>query len=172
MFLSDRGEVCPQLGGRERRDVFLEEEIAEMGPGEEKWFMQMKNWRKVFPGREVSVREGPRGRAHHVTGAGGSPVVLLQHVVRGSAKKSEAGKMRQGPGLQGLLVMLRDLDFNQIAVVVGGGWSTKASNMGVTQTDLHFRVIILAAGWRRERREARPESGDQSEDSFINPKQS
>lgn len=142
-----------------------------MGPGEEKWFLQMKNWRKVFPGREVSVCEGPRGRAHHVRGAGGSPVVLLQYVVRGSVEKSEAGKMRQGPGLQGLLVMLRDLDFNQRAVVVvRGGWSTKASNMGVTQTDLRFRVIILAAGWRRERREARPESGDQSENSFITPK--
>lgn len=71
-----------------------------------------------------------------------------------------------------MLVKLRDLDFNQRAVVVvGGGWSTKASNMGVTQPDLHFRVIyILAAGWRRERREARPESGDHCKDSFINPK--
>lgn len=37
----------------------------------------MKNWRKAVPDREVSVCEGPKGRAPCVGGAGGSPAVLL-----------------------------------------------------------------------------------------------
>lgn len=41
--------------------------------------------------------------------------------------------------------------------------------MGSSGLDLHFRGITLAAGWRK-RREARPESGEQGEDSFIYPK--
>lgn len=94
-------------------------------------------------------------------------LLVVQHVARGSVEKSEARKMREGPDLQGLLVMLRELNFHQRA-----GEERVGVNkiMGVAQTDLHFRVITLALCWRRERRKGRLESSDQFEDSFIHLK--
>lgn len=42
-------------------------------------------------------------------------LLVVQHAVRGTVEKSEARKMRQGQYLQGLLVMLRELNFHQRA---------------------------------------------------------
>lgn len=42
-------------------------------------------------------------------------LLVVQHVARGTVEKSEARKMRQGPYLQGLLVMFRELNFHQRA---------------------------------------------------------
>ena len=70
--------------------------------------------------------------------------------------------------LQGLLIIIRDLDVNLRAV----GSQKGLPILGAAWPDLHFWVITLAADWRRERPEARPESSDWFEDSVSHPKRS
>lgn len=84
--------------------------MDEIGPQGEEEFMQMKNQRKVVRGRERNYVKVLKAGILVL-----EVLLVVQHVARGTVEKSEARKMGQGPYLQGLLVMLRELNFHQRA---------------------------------------------------------